>query len=128
MITLTPLRKFTFPVQAECISPDVFQGKDTAEIGKLPVYEGNKLKKLKDLFKIEEDGAETPSITINGDASEVRRIGQGMKTGEIVINGNAGMHLGEKMARRQNHSKRRCRSMDRQRHEERLNRNSRKRK
>jgi formylmethanofuran dehydrogenase subunit C len=97
MITLTPLRKFTFPVQAECISPDVFQGKDTAEIAKLPVYEGNRPKKLKDLFKIEEDGSETPSITINGDASEVRRIGQGMKTGEIVINGNAGMHLGEKM-------------------------------
>jgi len=97
MITLTPLKKFTFPVQAECISPDVFQGKDTAEIAKLPVYEGNRLKKLKDLFKIEEDGAVTPSITINGDVAEVRRIGQGMKTGEIVINGNAGMHLGEKM-------------------------------
>jgi formylmethanofuran dehydrogenase subunit C len=97
MITLTPLRKFTFPVQAECISPDVFQGKDTAEIAKLPVYEGNKPKKLGALFKIEEDGADAPSITINGDVSEVRRIGQGMKNGEIVINGNAGMHLGEKM-------------------------------
>jgi formylmethanofuran dehydrogenase subunit C len=97
MITLTPLRKFTFPVQAECINPDVFLGKDTAEIAKLPVYEGNRLKTLKDLFKIEEDGAESPSITINGDVGEVRRIGQGMKTGEIVINGNAGMHLGEKM-------------------------------
>jgi formylmethanofuran dehydrogenase subunit C len=98
MITLTPLRKFQFPVQAECISPDVFQGKDTAEIAELPVYEGNKPKKLSDLFKIEEDNADVPSITINGDVSEVRRIGQGMKTGEIVINGNAGMHLGEKMA------------------------------
>lgn len=97
MITLTPLKKFTFPVQAECINPDVFQGKDSAEVAKLPVYEGNKPKILKDLFKIEEDGAETPSITINGDVSQVRRIGQGMKNGEIVINGNAGMHLGEKM-------------------------------
>jgi formylmethanofuran dehydrogenase subunit C len=97
MITLTPLRKFTFPVQAECISPDVFQGKDTAEIAKLPLYEGNRLKMLKDLFRIEEDGADAPSITIDGDVGEVRRIGQGMKNGEIVINGNAGMHLGEKM-------------------------------
>lgn len=98
MITLTPLKKFQFPVQAECISPDVFQGKDTAEIANLPVYEGNKPKKLGDLFKIEDDGGDTQSITINGDVSEVRRIGQGMKTGEIVINGNAGMHLGEKMS------------------------------
>ncbi len=98
MIVLTPLKKFTFPVTAECINPDVFQGKDTAEIAALSVFEGNKEKKLADLFKIEEDNADTPNITINGDVSEVRRIGMGMKNGEIVINGDAGMHLGEKMA------------------------------
>jgi formylmethanofuran dehydrogenase subunit C len=98
MIVLTPLKKFTFPVQAECINPDVFQGKNMSEIADLPVYEGNKPKKLSELFKIEESPAETPNILIEGDAGQVRRIGLGMKTGEIVINGNAGMHLGEKMA------------------------------
>jgi len=98
MIVLTPLKKFQFPVQAENISPDVFQGKSVKEIASLTVWEGNKQKKLGDLFKIEETPAEAPDITINGDASEVRRVGQGMKTGEIIINGNAGMHLGEKMA------------------------------
>ncbi len=98
MIVLSPLRKFTFPVNAECINPDVFQGKDIAEIGKLPLFEGNKQKKLGELFKIEEDNQDTPSITIDGDISEVRRIGMGMKSGEILINGNVGMHLGEKMS------------------------------
>jgi formylmethanofuran dehydrogenase subunit C len=98
MIVLTPLKKFQYPVHAECINPDVFQGKSMKEIASLPVWEGNKKKKLSDLFKIEETAAKTPNITINGDASEVRRVGQGMKTGEIIINGNAGMHLGEKMA------------------------------
>ena len=98
MIVLTPLRKFQFPVHAECINPDVFQGKSVKEISSLPVWEGNRKKRLGDLFKIEETSAETPNITINGDVSEVRRVGQGMKTGEIVVNGNAGMHLGEKMA------------------------------
>jgi formylmethanofuran dehydrogenase subunit C len=98
MIVLTPLKKFTFPVTAECINPDVFQGKDTTAISSLTVFEGNKQKKLGDLFKIEETNAESPNITINGDVSEVRRICMGMKNGEIVINGNVGMHLGEKMA------------------------------
>ena len=97
MIVLTPLKKFVFPVYAECINPDVFQGKDKAEIAELLVYEGNKQKKLSDIFKIEEDPAETPNITINGDVNEVRRIGMGMKNGEILVNGNVGMHLGEKM-------------------------------
>jgi formylmethanofuran dehydrogenase subunit C len=98
MIVLTPLRQFQFPVMAECINPDMFQGKSLDEVAALPVWEGNKQKKLGDLFKIEEDKAETPNITINGNVDEVRRIGSGMKNGEIVINGNAGMHLGEKMA------------------------------
>ena len=97
MIVLTPIKKFQFPIQAENINPDVFQGKSVKEIASLPVWEGNKKKKLGDLFKIEEASAEAHHITINGDASEVRRVGLGMKTGEIVINGNAGMHLGEKM-------------------------------
>jgi formylmethanofuran dehydrogenase subunit C len=97
MIVLTPLRKFQFPVIAECVNPNVFQGKTLDEITALSVWEGNKQKKLGDLFKIEEDKTESPNITINGDASEVRRIGMSMKDGEIVINGNAGMHLGAKM-------------------------------
>ncbi|MCW3994779.1 MAG: formylmethanofuran dehydrogenase subunit C [Candidatus Bathyarchaeota archaeon] len=98
MIVLTPLKTFKFPVTAECINPDVFQGKTVAEIAALPVFEGNRQKTLGELFKIEQAEGDNPSITINGDASEVRRIGYGMKTGEIVVNGNAGMHLGEKMA------------------------------
>ena len=98
MITLTPIREFVFPVVAECISPDVFLDKTKKEIGALEVWEGNKQRRISDLFKIEASKAETPSLTINGNASKIRRIGTGMKNGEIIINGNAGMHLGEKMA------------------------------
>jgi formylmethanofuran dehydrogenase subunit C len=98
MIVLAPLRQFQFPVIAECINPDVFQGKSVAEITALDVWEGNRNKKLGDLFKIKKDPAETPNITLTGDNSEVRRVGMDMKNGEIVVNGNVGMHLGEKMS------------------------------
>jgi formylmethanofuran dehydrogenase subunit C len=98
MITLTPLKKFDVAVQAACISPDVFKGKTVKEIADLPVTEGNCLTKLGDLFEIQEDSAQSPDITLNGDVSKVKRVGQGMKSGEIVINGEAGLHTGEKMA------------------------------
>jgi formylmethanofuran dehydrogenase subunit C len=98
MITLTVKRKFEVPIQAANISPDIFKGKDTAEIANLPVTEGNQQLKLCDLFEIQEDNIETPTITINGDASKVKRVGQEMKTGEILINGDIGMHTGEKMS------------------------------
>jgi len=103
MIKLCPLKKFNFPVIAECVSPDVFQSKTSQEIEELKIWEGNKQKRLGELFKIEEIKTENPqekeAITIEGDVSKVRRIGAGMKTGEITIHGNAGMHLGEEMKR-----------------------------
>jgi formylmethanofuran dehydrogenase subunit C len=98
MIVLTLLRKLQFPVMAECITPAGFKGKTIEEISAFTVWEGNKEKKLGDIFRVKEDKAETPNITINGDACEVRRVGSGMKEGEIVVNGNIGMHLGEKMS------------------------------
>ncbi len=98
MITLTPLRKFEVPIQAACITPDNFEGKKIKEISQLPITEGNRPLTLGDLFEITEDKADTPNITLTGDFSKVKRIGQAMKKGEIVINGNVGMHTGERMS------------------------------
>jgi formylmethanofuran dehydrogenase subunit C len=101
MIRLQPLREFTLPVIAECINPDVFNGKTAAEIGKLKLWEGNKQKNLGELFKIEETKASNPQenniIEIRGNVGKVRRIGACMRSGEITIYGDVGMHLGEEM-------------------------------
>jgi formylmethanofuran dehydrogenase subunit C len=100
-VNLYPLKEFKLPVVAECINPDVFLGKTPKEIGELEVWEGNKQKKLGDLFKVEVEttgsSQEAPLITVQGDVSRVRRIGAGMKSGEIVVKGDVGMHLGEEM-------------------------------
>jgi formylmethanofuran dehydrogenase subunit C len=101
MINLYPAKEFKFPVTAECISPDIFQGKTHEEIEGLKIWEGNRQKKLGEIFKVEEIKAETlpdkEAITIKGDVNKVRRIGIGMKSGEITIYGNVGMHLGEEI-------------------------------
>ena len=60
MVTLVPLKKFVAPVMAASINPDLFDDKCLAEIAELPIYEGNAQKKLKDIFKIEQDSAGTP--------------------------------------------------------------------
>ena len=102
MINLQPAKEFKLPITAECMTPDVFQTMSLNEIRMLKIWEGNKQKRLDELFKIDESRNTTPSestiISISGDVSKVKRIGAQMKTGEITINGNAGMHLGEEMA------------------------------
>jgi formylmethanofuran dehydrogenase subunit C len=102
MIELKPAKTFKLPVTAECISPDIFRDKSIKEIEQLNIWEGNKQKKLGGLFTIEEtknsDPSEDVAVAITGDVSKVRRIGAHMKTGEITIKGDVGMHLGEEMA------------------------------
>lgn len=98
MIVLTPIKKSQYPIIAQCISPDVFLEKTKEEIADLPIWIGNKKRQLSDLFKIEKTSDDIPSITINGDVEKVKRIGWGMTQGEIVVNGNVGMHLGKKMS------------------------------
>jgi len=101
IVNLYPLKEFRLPIVAECINPEIFQIKGQKEIEKLEVWEGNKQKRLGDLFKIEVtkvgDAPDATVITINGDVSRVRRVGAGMKSGEIIVKGDAGMHLGEEM-------------------------------
>ncbi|MDI6904424.1 MAG: formylmethanofuran dehydrogenase subunit C [Candidatus Bathyarchaeia archaeon] len=101
MINLYPLKEFEFPIIAECINPDIFQDKTREDIEKLKIWEGNRQRKLEELFKVKatktEDQAEETTITIRGDVSKVRKIGAKMTNGEIVIHGDVGMHLGEEM-------------------------------
>jgi len=91
---------FKVPVEAESISPDVFDGKSANEVAMLQVWEGNRRRSLDELFKIvhkTDDASEKTAIRISGDVSKVRRIGAKMSTGKIIIEGDVGMHLGEKM-------------------------------
>jgi formylmethanofuran dehydrogenase subunit C len=98
MINLYPLKQFSFPIIAECVSPDIFQSKNREEIETLKIWEGNKQKELKELFKVEETKKEQETtITVYGDVSKVGKIGAHMTRGELAINGDVGMHLGEEM-------------------------------
>jgi formylmethanofuran dehydrogenase subunit C len=99
-IILNPKYLFKVPVEAEYISPDAFAGKILEEIAKLKLWEGNKERNLGELFRIEGESAAKPeevTVQILGDVHKVRRIGLGMTAGEIIIQGDAGVHLGEEM-------------------------------
>jgi len=91
---------FKVPVEAECISPDVFAEKSAREIATLQIWEGNRKRALGDLFKIKHESdssSERINIRICGDVSKIRKIGAKMSMGTIVVEGDVGMHLGEEM-------------------------------
>lgn len=88
-----------FPLEADSITPDNFAGKTLNEIKKLPLFHAKELLTIGDYFDVSgktEDVANT-KINIDGDVSNVKRIGEKMSGGEIIINGDVGMHVGNTM-------------------------------
>jgi formylmethanofuran dehydrogenase subunit C len=99
-IKLKLKKKPEFPLEAESITPDNFAGKTLDQIKKLIVYCGNEEKKIGDYFNVSGKSGEPKDtkIIIEGDVSNVKRIGEKMTGGEIIINGNVGMHVGNQMS------------------------------
>jgi formylmethanofuran dehydrogenase subunit C len=95
MTTLTLKESPTIPLEAECLSPDVFAPLRRDEIAALPVFLGKRQHRLDDFFTVEGEGGD--ELVIHGEVGRVKWIGRGMTRGNITIHGNAGMHLGAYM-------------------------------
>jgi len=100
LITLIPKRVFKFPIEGKNISPDVFAKKSAKKIGALEMWEGNRKLSIGDFFDIKVDSSSSEELTIKieGNVGTVRNIGFRMSMGQVIVDGDAGMHLGEEMS------------------------------
>ncbi len=99
-ILLKPLDQPVYTLEAEAVTPDNFAGKSIEEILELEVYYGNRVGKLRDFFDLSGEAPDNPEelrIVIDGDIPGVKRIGQKMNAGEILVKGSAGMYVGALM-------------------------------
>jgi len=92
MIILTLKEQPSVPLEAEALCPDAMAGLAPDAVCGLPVFLGKRQCRLDDFFDV--DGAGSDELEIRGDARNVKWIGRGMTRGRILIEGNAGMHLG----------------------------------
>jgi formylmethanofuran dehydrogenase subunit C len=92
-----PRKKPNIPIEAESIIPHNFlRGTD------LSVYEGNKQRSLDEIFFITVEGpAVSPDqveVILKGDTGRIKRVGEYMNAGKIVVEGDIGMHCGNFMS------------------------------
>lgn len=100
-VTIRPKVEISISVEGENISPDKFAGKTQKEIEFLEVWMGNHKTTLGELFSVEVEGNGATSdtkIVLEGDFSRVKRIGEGMTDGIIIIKGDVDMHVGARMS------------------------------
>lgn len=92
---LVPLEMPAAPVEAPALSPDRVAGLSEAEVGRLSLRVGGEEAELGELFRVRGRGSE--EVRIEGDADRVKRIGEGMSRGRIIVEGGVGMHAGAGM-------------------------------
>lgn len=100
-VTIKPKKEIRISTEAENISPDIFASKTEKEIQSLEAWVGNQKTTIGELFSVKVEGsspAADTKIVMEGDFSRVKRIGEGMTAGLVIINGNVDMHIGAKMS------------------------------
>ena len=99
-LILKPKYEFNVPVEVEKVIPDNIAGLSLEEILKIRVYEGNRRRTLGELFEVSGEIASKSSdqeIIFQGSSCRIRRIGEEMSAGKIIVEGDAGPLAGFKM-------------------------------
>lgn len=100
-ITLTPKKFSSIALEFDELIPDKIYDWDKKDFEKYEVPIGNSRFPLTDYFNIEVEGtAEAPEevkMILDGDMGRVKYIGCKMSGGEIVVNGDADLHVGAEM-------------------------------
>ncbi|WP_367652330.1 formylmethanofuran dehydrogenase subunit C [Methanoculleus frigidifontis] len=96
-LAVRPRKKPTIPIEAETITPASF-----LEGAEIQVWRGNRELPLDEVFAVTIEGAadrpEDVEIVLSGDTSRMKRVGEYMDAGRIVIDGDIGMHCGNFMS------------------------------
>jgi formylmethanofuran dehydrogenase subunit C len=84
------------PVELTDFHPPALLGLGVTDLERLPARRGNRAVSLGDLFRIR--ATESPEVVVSGSARAFKRIGAGMSSGRLIVEGSAGMHVGAGMS------------------------------
>ncbi|AXI25935.1 formylmethanofuran dehydrogenase subunit C [Methanofervidicoccus sp. A16] len=96
-IILTLREDITVPVELDALLPEKMQDMDVEEIKNIEVPQGRTTVKVGEIFDVKVIESDIPKMTIKNSSIKLKRVGEGMTTGEIVIEGDVGMHVGAEM-------------------------------
>jgi formylmethanofuran dehydrogenase subunit C len=94
-LTFTLKAPLQHKLDVSALTPDVLAGKSAVEIAATPLQIGNKQIAASEFFSI--TGEDTQSIVFANSSDKLDRIGQGLRSGSISVQGNAGVYLGYEM-------------------------------
>ena len=82
-------------VDAGTLNPTALAGLSVADIAALTLQIGKRTVRVDEVFSLE--GDDTADVVFRGDCGKFERIGAGMKSGRVTVEGHAGAYVGQGM-------------------------------
>jgi len=96
-VTLSLRDAVSIPVEVDGVLPDRLRGLSTDQIRQTTITQGNARLSIGDFFDVAGCCDDDHIVRWQGDLRAIKRIGEGLDSGQIVVEGSAGMHLGSGM-------------------------------
>jgi formylmethanofuran dehydrogenase subunit C len=94
-VVLTLRQPPSVPLEAPGLRPEALALLAEDAIARLTLWHGNQPVPLGDFFDVR--GGHSDRVRVRGDLRGVRELGSGMTSGELTLEGDAGMHVGAYM-------------------------------
>jgi formylmethanofuran dehydrogenase subunit C len=98
MVTFALRSASAIPIEVEGLLPLRLVGLTLDAIRALPVVRGNRTVTAGELFDVTTSEADDGTVRFTGSTASLKRIGERMTAGTIVVAGDAGMHAGAYLA------------------------------
>ena len=85
------------PLEVDAVRMEIVRTQSADEVLRTLVQHGNRQQPLGEFFRAEGSAKEDETIVWQGDCAKVKLIGSELRTGRMIVEGNAGMHLGADM-------------------------------
>ncbi|MDA1016018.1 MAG: formylmethanofuran dehydrogenase subunit C [Planctomycetota bacterium] len=96
-LTIRLRNKTSIPVEVDTIQMETVRTQSADDVKATLVQNGNKQFPLGEFFDVSGSAGDDETMVWEGDCSHVKLIGTYLKSGTIIVDGNAGMHLGAEM-------------------------------
>jgi formylmethanofuran dehydrogenase subunit C len=97
-LVLTQQAETAIPIEVPGITPDQLKESSTTQIAKLPIWHGRNKLDLAELFQISGSMDDSLTMVWEGNLRPVHRIGLGMSDGKMIVEADAGRHVGSQMS------------------------------
>ncbi|MGQ0635511.1 MAG: formylmethanofuran dehydrogenase subunit C [Planctomycetaceae bacterium] len=96
-LTITLKQTTSIPIEVDSIRLETVREQSPDQVRATLVQYGNKQPALGEFFDVSGSAAEDNHLVWVGDCAKVKLIGACLSTGQVTVEGNAGMHLGAEM-------------------------------